>query len=816
MKRENPNSKENAKHSEQLEGSEAVIDEKKYSVARALTGQAGVSLFQFFNNLVKNTVIRNAAILLARFLAGFVLSQAVVFERFAPFGVSIVSASNGGMGGVFTLLGAVFGYLTVWSRVDSLKYIAIIVLVYAAGIVFRGTSIEKKQIFMPLTAAITTLFIGVVFLTSEGVTVKSAVLYFTEIILITGTAFFYRTVFTQGLSDGGTKRSLSTLILAASVFLALSNYTVMDVIVPARVAAGCFVLVSAYKSGMGSGSITGLLIGVAIDLGIGYPFFSMSYGLSGMMAGVFKKWGKLASACSYVVAGAVAALWAGTSTLLFASAVETFVASVVFMLLPLRKGMRIEEAVSNKKEVGARAQKYAFRKLGRAATAFRELYESVNGFFEKDKYRNDNDMTVCFERAADKVCRRCAMRQVCWDIELEDTRRVLSDASVPLTKSGHIQASDFPTHFTERCVQFSKLLSAANDEVADLLHRRQYRARLQESRLQVTKQYAEVSRILEQVAEEVSQGVMFDPVAEERLERYVDTLHAGSEVSVYKDMQNRRHVEIFTPSASKEGSVFNELLNTDELRENISKCVGFTVAPPEQLINPDGERLIFSDLEELEITIGAAAHKKQGQKMSGDSGAWFKTADGKVFVILADGMGSGSDAARDSTTVCKLLERFLRAGVQPKVALEMLNSALILKGDTDTGLVTVDLVVCNLFTGESHFYKHGASCSYVKHGQKVNRVSGGALPIGTSVAAGESGNISKIMLTGNEMVIMLSDGVSVSDEDEWVRQLIAGFKGKSPKELAEKVLETAVLRHGRGDDMTVIALSISENAGYAS
>ena len=57
---------------------------------------------------------------------------------------------------------------------------------------------------------------------------------------------------------------------------------------------------------------------------------------------------------------------------------------------------------------------------------------------------------------------------------------------------------------------------------------------------------------------------------------------------------------------------------------------------------------------------GAAAKKKDGQTVSGDTGAWFKHDDGSLYVLLCDGMGSGSLAEQESALAVRLLEMCIR------------------------------------------------------------------------------------------------------------------------------------------------------------
>ena len=80
-------------------------------------------------------------------------------------------------------------------------------------------------------------------------------------------------------------------------------------------------------------------------------------------------------------------------------------------------------------------------------------------------------------------------------------------------------------------------------------------------------------------------------------------------------------------------------------------------------------------------------------------------------------MGSGSAACKESEMVLDLVERFLEAGFSVETAIRMMNSAMVMKGESDL-YSTVDLCMVNLYDGAADFYKIGAAGSFIRHGQE--------------------------------------------------------------------------------------------------
>jgi hypothetical protein len=81
-------------------------------------------------------------------------------------------------------------------------------------------------------------------------------------------------------------------------------------------------------------------------------------------------------------------------------------------------------------------------------------------------------------------------------------------------------------------------------------------------------------------------------------------------------------------------------------------------------------------------------------------------------------------AAKDSGDTVRILERFIRAGIDAATAMRILNAVMLLKGGEDAGCATVDLLCIDLFSGVMRIYKYGAAPTYVKRGSAVRRIKG--------------------------------------------------------------------------------------------
>jgi len=205
------------------------------------------------------------------------------------------------------------------------------------------------------------------------------------------------------------------------------------------------------------------------------------------------------------------------------------------------------------------------------------------------------------------------------------------------------------------------------------------------------------------------------------------------------------------------------------------------------------------------VQVGAAIRAKVGESVCGDTVESFRTEAGRWCLLLADGMGSGEPARKESALTCRLLRQFLEAGIEPEAALKTLNAAMALRGAETGSFTTVDLCICDSGAGEAVFYKYGAAPSYVKKGGVVRRVTGGSLPVGLRGTPALP-DVTRMALEPGSFALLISDGVADADRDDWLQDLLAGWQGEDPQVLADLVLAESVRREQLRDDCGVQVL----------
>lgn len=210
---------------------------------------------------------------------------------------------------------------------------------------------------------------------------------------------------------------------------------------------------------------------------------------------------------------------------------------------------------------------------------------------------------------------------------------------------------------------------------------------------------------------------------------------------------------------------------------------------------------------------GVSARTKEGFSVSGDSFGMSMQENGHYSICLSDGMGSGSDALRESDMVVGLMEKFMEAGFSQETAIRLMNSAMVLQGE-DEMYATLDLADIDLYGGTASVTKIGAAASFVLHRGEVSCLRADTLPAGADAAA--LPDALHKQLSNGDFLVMVTDGVleylHVKEPEEKLAQMISEIHTGNAGGFADLLMERVLLFTGGHvqDDMTVIVTGVWE------
>jgi len=649
-----------------------------------------------------------------RFFLAAALTASQTPGGYAPFALGCIAAAGPGAGGIAALAGAGVGAALFLEFSDALPCLATGILIFTAATAFQGSRALNRPKVTALTAAGFSMAVGGIYVIQSLAPLDHLMPCVAAAGLTGASAWFFRPLFSPGgdqpLADG-------MLFLAAALLLALADLEVLGLSL-GRMLLCVLLAYTAYDRGTVAGASAGLGLGLTADLcaGTGSGLFTAGFGLAGLLAGS-RKGCRRSSAALAFLAACLAALLPVRDPLAQPLMMEAVIGTGIFLLLPGRlfggkRVKRLEPAAEN-----AAAGNRLKEQLTKAAGALRDLYDSMGRGAPQS---TDENPAIVFDRAAEKVCRGCALCELCWQKEYTGTFNALNDATPYLLERGRAVPKDFPRYFADRCIHLPDFLTAVNGELSAFLLRRQYRRQLEETRRSARGQYAQLSELLTATA-------------------------AG-----------------------------------------LGEAAATAGAAPA-------------------CRVGAVLRPKEGETACGDTVVSFQTERGQWCLLLADGMGSGEAARKESALTCRLLRQFLEAGIEPEAALKTLNSAMALRGAETGSFTTIDLCVLDPASGGAAFYKFGAAPSYLKKGGIVRRITGASLPAGLR-GAPASPDVTRVTLDPGGFVVMISDGVADPGRDEWLQNLLAGWSGEDPQVLAGLILSESIQRERLQDDCGVQVL----------
>lgn len=231
------------------------------------------------------------------------------------------------------------------------------------------------------------------------------------------------------------------------------------------------------------------------------------------------------------------------------------------------------------------------------------------------------------------------------------------------------------------------------------------------------------------------------------------------------------------------------------------------------LLTKNFEVFLFEDEPKFSVMSATSRAVKEDEKISGDNYSIEECGDGNVVLMIADGMGSGESACKDSQAVIEFMEKFLDVGFQKEKAFSMINAAIAAQTQC-CNLTTLDLCMLDLHNGEAEFLKAGAASSFCKRGKIVQEITSDMLPLGSFTELSPMSQTYSLM--DGDMVIMMSDGVTDCFEDESgnsrLCEIIARNNAVNPRELSDYLLQYAINCQGGRirDDMTILVAGVWE------
>ena len=748
-------------------------------------------------------------------LFALLLSTKTFIGDFRPFNyVMLAVASAFEVPLILVLVASVIG-LAIGGNTTSLILLLVFFLLYnliTAIVNIEGIN-KKYTIFIKFFVSIAILQIVFSFITGELFTelfkvlsyiVASAIIY---LVAVTGMNVIIN------LKNGFVYTKEESIMMMLTVAMLLSATSPISIWGFKLVEILAFILILIY--GWGNGAILGATTGLMV--GLSYTWLcevSMSFvvalAFSGFIAGLLRRFGKLPVIIAFVAGNIYISYYAIGTTQITIVACEVLIASVVLFVMPkfverkldnlfdLGKGI---EAVKNNLLNPTREAK---EKIGAVSDIFNSLADITVPKSEETEQETTEVIKKYILSYVNNTCFACSNINECIDKEnLDTTAEFLAEK---LENGETIEPEMLKFDCKHSKIIIDNLYEIYNNmKITRILKQREL-----ENSEKVSKQYKEVSKLLNTIADNIKEGSL---VKEESQKKLRDELKFYG-YNVYED-------DFVRDVDSIEYTFVTDILtNIDRQKRQIAQLASnileqnMTIKLILNISKTEKSKIKLVSTPKYNIKTEIISEKKVGQSVSGDTYLQMELQDLRKLTVISDGVGSGEDAAKSSSAVINILERLLSGGFNEEKAIEIVNSIVKLKGD-DELYSTLDAAIINEKDGECFFIKLGAAPTYLIENGKVITITSTTIPVGL-VDNTDYIPICKKLNQG-DFIIQVSDGVIPDDIDpnsNYLKNYLSTCDiTKSAKVIAQEIKEVLYLNNGGvlDDDATIIVNKIESN-----
>ena len=724
----------------------------------------------------------------------FFLAVSPVFEKLSPFPAAIIGSLTG-MNCICAFSGAVTGFAVTGNFALAVPHIAAMTAILAIRLI---TGEKQGRIMGIITAA------------ASGICVFTANLPAAEspMDIFTGFAFGVLTVISvlslntffkekdKPRSEENIWLTLSAGVIYAILITALTGLH-LEMFNGGIFVSAAAICLSPYIAGNLS-AMVGILSAVGITAADkSFAPAAIILALSSLAVSLFSRYGRITRACALVfVLGAGVLVTEPTeesiicvSSCLFGAFVSAVIPEKYIPVFPHRCSAAV---------AASRKPFYSFGcRLSGMGSAIGEMNSAIKKTAEVLDRENIHDPSEIYITASENICRTCRNNMYCWG-ECYNRSADIMNKAVKSIRAGILADENMLTgHFAEICPERRSLASELNRCYAAYSCARSSARKIGEMRRILTAQLSSTQNMLEKAAEELCSDNSFDYEASQTAENVLRENGLISPAVTAMNIDRRLVIDAY----GEKSSVFNA--------ETISKKLSFALHKeldlPMLTENGGMVHLTLSERSAYDALIKVFSRCKPENKKSGDCHECFNDGKGNVYMILSDGMGSGSRARIDSAFSCGMLARMLKAGIDFNASIEMLNTSLMVKS-ADESFATLDVCRINLTNGEISLYKAGSASTFVRCGNRFAELSGDGIPLGVEFEA-EYGE-KHFSAAAGDVIIMTSDGADI--DKAWLENIVMRDKNADLNAIIDTIGEALRLsaEKGKEDDITVIGVKI--------
>lgn len=806
---------------------------------------------QIKNILKKNFSIQNTIIYILAFMLSLVGgSNSLVFTSVAPFGFAITAASFGtAIPAAIVCLATLIGTAIKFGGSGVLFYTLTLLVFIAFILIKRPAEQEEKneKLKVGLQMAISVFVVQMVKMIFKGFMVYD-LLY--NIMLSVSTYVLYK-IFVNSIvvfKELKIKKVFSIEeVMGASLILAIAVNCLGTISIFGFSIRNIFsiliVLIMGWKNGMLVGGTTGITIGTVVGILNGQePAMIATYAISGMIAGVLNKLGKIGVIVGFIIGNIILSYVANGNTIEIIKFQEILIAALGLLAIPKSYKLEISDFVSDTKllpETTTRTleeNKATISKLNnmsdtihQIAKEYEKSAEAINTDEELEKQEKQNQ-----ELFEEELFNNLEGKEenLLYD-EISTNETILNEIFEILISKEVITRKDIIKIFASQNNYIMGFSTDAKeddyvakndiDEIVRVINSSYrisklnfvWKKKLDENKKTMSSQLNGVSEALSNLASQITleEDDIYKPQKEQIKKLLEEKDIILKDITIKQEESGKYLTNLYTGVCE---SVDGKECGVKKIARILTNVLGEKMILQKQKcglrVNDDTCIYTFTSEDKYTLQVGIAKAKKSESIISGDTTSQTRLEDGKYLLAISDGMGSGPEARKSSKIAIKMLERLLQSGFNNDTALKLINSTISANTDDDM-YATLDVSILDLFKGNMKFIKNGACPTFIKRKGNVEILKAVTLPTGILE------NIDLVEynydLQDGDIILMCSDGVLDSNKEYmrrelWIQEILEEIETDDSQQIADIILKESVDNDfgKEKDDMTVLVYKI--------
>lgn len=803
-------------------------------------------------NFIKQNFSKQSVLI---YILAFMVSTVQFGNDMAPFAIAIIAAITANnipilIPYVITCIGTFIGF----GGSGLLTYIltSLIFMALSIFVIPKINEVTDQKRLMP-HLIVATFLVQVVKILFGPILIYDIL----SAILFTIIACIFYKIFNSSISvikDSKTKKAfaieelIGTSLLIAIAIAAFREISIFGFSIR-NILSVLVVLILGWQNGILVGATSGVTIGVVIAIiQNGDPVQIAAFAISGMIAGLLNKIGKIGVIIGFLLGNIILSYAANGNTHSVIMVQEILIASIGLLAMPKNMKINIEDFVKDIKYLPKAPDNRLEQKedmvyklnnvsdaISEMANTYKEAAATVLEENEVEYTKNKEIFVTELENNINDL-----KDNVLYDDLIDDESPIIDDIFKLLTEKAEITRKEllniFENHnnyilgFDDSAVsnklmdEIDKMVKAINASYRVSRINFIWKKKIVENKEAMVSQLDGISKTISNLADDITTKKVNGKEInekEELLKLFEQKKIEVKELNINKEKNGKIEIGIYINPCEDYNSTNLEIeeCKSDKIKQIITKFYKqeFEVQLVDCSIQKATDICYFKYISKnkYKLQIGLAKAKKDGSPVSGDTTLKMKLQDGKQLIAISDGMGSGPNARKSSKIAVQMLKRLLISGFNKETSLDMINSSMCLNSEDDS-YATLDIAIFDLYEGNVEFIKNGASPTYIKNRRHVDVIKNITLPAG--ILNNIELKISDRDIEENEILVMCSDGIAESNaeyenKELWLKYLLEQMETENVQKMADIILAEAI-DNNYGipkDDMTVIVCKIEKN-----